>query len=770
MTYQSDMALAGGSSITLPQKRGTEYQEGGMTSPDGHCRAFDASASGTVFGSGVGVVLLKRMEDALRDGDQIYAVIRGCALNNDGSSKVGFTAPSVEGQSRVIAMAQEAAGVSPDMIGYIEAHGTGTPLGDPIELASLTQAFSAKTTAKQFCAIGTAKTNVGHLDVAAGVTGLINATNILRHGILPPTLHFHSPNPKFDLGNSPFFVNTMRTEWKQQELPRRAGVSAFGVGGTNAHVILEEAPVQISSDPSRPAQLLILSARSEKALEQATENLVEYLKSQPAPHLADAAWTLQVGRREFSHRRGAVVRNVPEAIQVLSQRDPKRVHTKVSTNDSARVHFLFPGQGSQHPNMGRQVYESEPVFRQWVDRCSEILLPHMGEDLRPLLFPSRGASEAETRRVTDTLIAQPAIFTVEYALAQLWMSWGIKPERMLGHSVGEFVAACLAGVFSLEDALALIAARGQMMQKLAPGGMLSVRLPQSEIRARLNGHLDIAAVNAPSLCVVAGSFDALDAVETELKNEGVPTRRLVTSHAFHSSMMDPIVGQFSSRVAQTPLCAPKIPFVSSVTGTWIAANEATDPKYWARHLRAPVQFSAGVQELLNRSGAVLLEFGPGNVLSTLARQNLPRPNPNSNGDTQNTVTIISSLGDPSSSESSSLDLLTAVGSLWAAGFQPKWKAFHFGERRRRVSLPTYPFERKRFWLEAPVAQKPLPSSTDLTPITETVRTNMSFEETQSVAHNSQGPTPDQQPAADRVAVISSAVSEIFADLSGVRIQ
>jgi amino acid adenylation domain-containing protein len=770
MTYQSDMALAGGSSITLPQKRGTEYQEGGMTSPDGHCRAFDASASGTVFGSGVGVVLLKRMEDAIRDGDQIYAVIRGCALNNDGSSKVGFTAPSVEGQSRVITMAQEAAGVSPETIGYIEAHGTGTPLGDPIELAALTQAFRANTTAKQFCAIGTAKTNVGHLDVAAGVTGLINATNILRHGILPPTLHFQRPNPKFDLGNSPFYVNAKRTEWKPQELPRRAGVSAFGVGGTNAHVILEEPPAQTSEDAARPAQLLVLSARSGQALENATNNLIEHLKNNPNLGLADVAWTLQVGRRKFPHRRWAAVSSIPDAIEALSQRDRKRVQTRRNANDAAAVYFLFPGQGSQHSNMGRQIYESEPVFRQAVDDCSKILLSHIGEDLLPLLYPSQDASDSEKRRLTDTALAQPAIFTIEYALAQLWMSWGVQPQGMLGHSVGEFVAACLAGVFSLEDALALIAARGHMMQKLAPGGMLSVRLPESEIRARINGHLAIAAVNAPSLCVVAGPFDALDALETDLKNEGVPARRLVTSHAFHSSMMDPIVDQFSSRVAQTRLCAPKIPFVSSVSGTWISENEATDPTYWARHLRAPVQFSAGVQELLNRSGAVLLEVGPGNVLSTLARQNLPRQNGNAGGDGQNHVTIVSSLGDASSGESSSLDLLNAVGSLWAAGLQPKWEALHSGQRRHRISLPTYPFERKRFWLEAPAAQTPLPSPIDPISVTETVRTNMSFEETQSVTHNSQGPTPHPQPAADRAALISSMVSEIFADLSGVRIQ
>ncbi len=770
LTYQSDMALAGGSSITLPQKRGSEYQEGGMTSPDGHCRTFDAAANGTVFGSGVGVVLLKRMEDALRDGDHIYAMIRGCALNNDGSSKVGYTAPSVEGQSGVIAMAQEVAGVSPESIGYIEAHGTGTPLGDPIELAALTKAFRTKTGAKQFCAIGTAKTNVGHLDVAAGVTGLINATNILRHKILPPTLHFREPNPQFDLGNSPFYVNTKLTEWKSQESPRRAGVSAFGVGGTNAHVILEEPPVQTSVDSPRPSHLLVLSARSEQALERATDNLVEHLKAHPDLCLADVAWTLQIGRRKFPYRRSAVVRNISDAIEVLAQRDRKRVQTRFTTNDSAAVYFLFPGQGSQHSNMGRQIYESEPIFRQWVDRCCEILRPHLGEDLLPLLYLPHDASEAEKRRLTDTAMAQPAIFSVEYALAQLWMSWGIHPQGMLGHSVGEFVAACIGGVFSLEDALALVAARGRMMQKLAPGGMLSVRLPESEIRARLNSHVAIAAINAPSLCVVSGPFDALDALETELKNEGVVTRRLVTSHAFHSPMMDPILDEFSSCVAQLPLRSPQIPFVSCVSGTWISDREATDPAYWARHLRAPVHFSAGVRELLKETGAVLLEVGPGNVLSTLARQHIPRENGKTGSPPQNSVTIVSSFGDPSSGENSSIDLLNAAGSLWAAGLQPKWEALYSGERRRRISLPTYPFERKRFWLDAPSLQAQMPSEINPVRVMEAARGDMPVEETQHVIHNSQDPTSDHQPAPDgRIGIVSAVVSEIFADLSGVRI-
>jgi amino acid adenylation domain-containing protein len=705
LTYQSDMALAGGTSITFPQKRGSHYQEGGMVSPDGYCRTFDADAQGTVFGSGVAVVLLKRLEDALHDGDQIYAVIRGFAANNDGSAKVGYTAPSIEGQSRVIALAQEAAGVDPATIGYIEAHGTGTPLGDPIELAALTQAFRARTQAKRFCAVGTAKTNVGHLDIAAGVTGLIHATHIVRYGVFPPTLHFKRPNPKFDLDNSPFYVNTRLSEWKI-ETPRRAGVSAFGVGGTNAHVVLEQAPSRAAKPSLRPVQLLVLSARSEAALECATDNLLEHFKAHSDVNIADAAWTLQVGRRQFPCRRSLVARDVPEAIAVLSQRSRKRVQTRLCPMEKPGVCLLFPGQGSQHPNMGREIYETELIFRENVDRCAEILKPGLGGDLRMLLYPPEGVSEEAKRRVTDTVCAQPAIFTIEYALAQLWLSWGIRPQAMLGHSIGEFVAACLAGVFSLEDALSLVAARGRMMQEVPAGGMLSVRLPESEVRARLDGHLSLAAVNAPSLCVVAGPFDALEEFEQKLGREEVVCRRLVTSHAFHSAMMDSIVKPFTARVGQVHLNPPQIPYVSSVTGTWISGKETTDPAYWARHFRQTVQFSAGVTELRKNPNNVLLEVGPGNVLSTLARQH---------GVSADQV-IVSSFSDGFSGEGDAASLMNALGSLWLAGVQAEWAALYENEQRQRISLPTYPFERKRFWLDAPAVERSATSIQSALPV------------------------------------------------------
>ena len=758
LTYQSDMALAGAVSITFPQKRGYYYQEGGMGSADGHCRTFDANAQGTVFGSGVGVVLLKRLEDAVRDGDQIYAVIRGFALNNDGSAKVGYTAPSVEGQARVIALAQETAGVDPDTIGYLEAHGTGTPLGDPIELAAATQAFRARSPRKRFCAIGTVKTNIGHLDVAAGVTGLIHATHIVRHGEFPPTLNFKTPNPKFDLENSPFYVNANRTKWNSDGKPRRAGVSAFGVGGTNAHVIIEQAPNRPSAPSTKPAQLLVISARSETALNCATENLTEHLRSSKDLNLADAAWTLQVGRRNFTCRRSVVASDVEEGMAALSERDRTRVQTRLRPIDKPGISFLFPGQGSQHANMAREIYNSEPVFRSAVDRCAEILLPLLGADLRTLLYPPAGVSDEAKRRVTDTIIAQPAIFTIEYALAQLWMSWGIRPQAMLGHSIGEFVAACLAGVFSLEDALRLVATRGRLMHDLPAGGMLSVRLPEDQVRARLNGKLSLAALNSPALCVVAGPFDALDAFEKKLTADGAVCRRLVTSHAFHSAMMDPILEPFTECVRQISLHAPTIPYISSVTGTWITNEQATDPHYWARHFRQPVHFSKGVIELRKNPAAVLLEVGPGNVLAQLARQHT-----GFSGE----QLIVSSLSDGYSGEGDATALMNALGSLWTAGVQPRWTELHKGEQRQRISLPTYPFERKRYWLEAKTAE-PIAESSAVA--IQEVQPNSSLspalmEEIQAVSNTSSAaPAPS---SVTRASKIRTQLLELIEELSGM---
>lgn len=760
LTYQCDMALAGGVSITLPQKRGYYYQDGGMGSADGHCKAFDADANGTVFGSGLGVVLLKRVDEAIRDGDQIYAVIRGFAVNNDGSAKVGYTAPSVEGQASVIAMAHEAAGVEPETIGYIEAHGTGTPLGDPIELAGLTQAFRAQTNRSQFCTIGTAKTNVGHLDIAAGVTGLINAAHIVRDGVFPPTLHFKNPNPNFDFEKSPFRVLSRRSEWKANNEPRRAGVSAFGVGGTNAHVVLEQAPERAPSNSSRSEHLLVLSARSPAALEQATDNLAIHLKSNPDLSLADVAWTLQVGRRAFDHRRAVVASSASQAADILSKRDRERLQTRSKRNDAPEIYFLFPGQGSQHPNMAREVYETEPVFRETVDRCAELLRPHIDADLRTLLYPAAGASEDVKRAVTETVNAQPAIFTIEYALAQLWMSWGIRPKAMAGHSIGEFVAACLAGVISLEDALAIVALRGKMMQKLPAGGMLSVRLPEADLGKRLPNSLSLAAVNSPSLCVVAGALEPLEQFERELAEGGVACRRLVTSHAFHSGMMDPLIEPLAGALSKTRLSPPQMPYVSGVTGTWITAAEATDPRYWARHAREPVQFSAVIRELRKNPEAVLLEVGPGNVLATLARQHSGFP--------ANQV-IVSSLSDGFSGEGDSQALLGALGALWLAGAQPDWSRLSDGEQRRRVSLPTYPFERKRYWLESIPEFNELSQPAGVQALGEIESQVNQGIQTVNIASNDTASASPAVPTDSRANQIRAALVEMFGDLSGVDI-
>ncbi|HZN10409.1 MAG TPA: type I polyketide synthase, partial [Blastocatellia bacterium] len=579
--YQCDMALAGGVSISFPQRRGYLYQEGGMVSPDGHCRPFDARAQGTVFGHGAGVVVLKRLSDAVRDGDSIYAVIKGSAVNNDGAAKVGYTAPSVERQAEVIAMAQAVAGVDARTISYVEAHGTATPLGDPIEVAALTKAFRAGTDDRGFCAVGSVKSNVGHLDVASGVTGLIKTTLALKHQVLPPTLHFEQPNPQIDFANSPFYVNARLAAWEAAGHPRRAGVSSFGVGGTNAHCVLEEAPAGELSSPSRPSQLLLLSAKTATALEAMTRNLSAHLKAHPELNLADVAYTLRVGRREFGHRRMLVCRSADEACEALETMDAKHVQTAQPKLADPPVVFMFPGQGAQAVRMGQELYQTEALFRTEVDRCAAILRPHLGLDLRNALYPPDSQLEEARRRLAQTVITQPALFVVEYALARLWMSWGISPRAMIGHSVGEYVAACLAGVMTLEEALGLLAGRARLMQNMPAGAMLAVRLSEAEVRPHLSETLQPAAINSPGLCVVSGPTAEVEALQRRLGGQGVAARLLQTSHAFHSAMMEPILEPFIELARAVRLSPPRIPYISSLTGTWITEAEATDPAYWA---------------------------------------------------------------------------------------------------------------------------------------------------------------------------------------------
>ncbi len=693
-----DMALAGGASVQGREVSGYLYAEGGISSPDGHTRTFDAAAQGVVGGSGVGVVLLKRLDDAVAAGDTVLAVIRGSASNNDGTAKVGFTAPSVEGQAAAIRAALAAAEVDPASIGYVEAHGTGTALGDPVEIAALNAAFGPSGAPH---ALGSVKTNIGHLDAASGAAGLIKTVLALGAGEIPPSLHFERPNPQIDFGS--FVVNARLAPWPGGDTggPRRAGVSSFGIGGTNAHAILEEAPAAAPGDvPRRPAQVLVLSAKTAAALDAATASLAESLKDRTddSRALADVAFTLAVGRQPFRWRRMIVCAESAEAAEALGSLDPARVVSSAPESGAGSVAFLFPGQGAQHVGMASGLYRTEPVFRTALDQCCDLLAPDL--DLRAVLFPAAEKADDAAREMARTAVTQPALFAVEYALAQLWMAWGVKPAAFLGHSIGEYVAACLAGVFTLEDALRLVAARGRLMDELPAGAMLAVPLPEDEIGALLGSALSLAAVNSPKACVVSGPAEAIAILQGELAERGLETRFLHTSHAFHSAMMEPAVEPFTELVRQIALSPPRLPFLSNVTGTWITAAMATDPAYWARHLRAPVRFADGLAELLRMPLPALLEVGPGRTLCTLARQHPDRaaarlivPSLGRSRDT----TLSPALRDGE-------QILGALGRLWLEAVEIDWDAFYTGERRRRVPLPTYPFERRSFWIRAEPAE------------------------------------------------------------------
>ncbi|MDB6031042.1 MAG: hypothetical protein JWM16_1380 [Verrucomicrobiales bacterium] len=691
LNYQCDVALAGGVSVTFPQKKGHLYQEGAISSPDGHCRAFDARAQGTVAGDATGVVVLKRVAEAIADGDEIYAVIKGFATNNDGSEKIGYTAPSENGQAEAIALAQALAGVEPDSISYVVTHGTGTPLGDPIEIAGLTRAFRAGTDRKGFCAVTSVKSSIGHSDAAAGIAGLINAILALHHKEIPPSLHFENPNPKIDFANSPFFVNTKLQPWKPTLGPRRAGVSSFGIGGTNAHVVIEEAPQVEPRRQGHPEpQLLVLSAKTTSALDTSTANLAAWLKKNQSSNFADVAFTLQAGRRAFAHRRFVVAQNATDAAEALQSLDSKRIFSGQSVRENARVAFLFPGQGAQQVNMALDLYHAEPVFREQVELCCQLLKPHLGCDLRSILYPSAEATEEAKQRLTQTHFTQPALFVIEYSMARLLQHWGIEPETMIGHSVGEYVAACLAGVFSLENTLALVAARGRLMQSLPAGTMLAVRLKEEEVKPLLSSEISLAAVNSVSLCVLSGPPAAIDKLRQELLAKGVICQALHTSHAFHSSMMEPILSSFMELVRNAHPKAPHSPYISNLTGDWIKPSEAVSPEYWAQHLRRTVRFAAGVGTLLKSPDLILLEVGPGQTLSTLARQHPERTNQH---------LVLPTMRPVQSQQSDVVTVLNALGNLWIAGVPVQWAPLHRNEQRRRVKLPTYPFERQRYFVE-----------------------------------------------------------------------
>jgi acyl transferase domain-containing protein/acyl carrier protein len=702
---ECDIALAGGVSIAVPQKEGYFYREGMIDSPDGHCRAFDVRANGTLFGSGIGVVSLKRLDEAIEEGNHIHAVIKGSAVNNDGKRKVGYTAPSVEGQGDVIRAACQVAEVEPDSIGYIETHGTGTTLGDPIEIKALVRGM--KRNAADRCAIGTVKTNIGHLDAASGAAGFIKTVLCLRHRLIPPTLHFNTPNPELELAKTPFYVNTELLEWeRQKDRPRRAAVSSFGIGGTNAHVILEEAPVigENKTGKEREYQLMLLSAKTAPALDKMSQNLAEHLKTHPNIELGDVAYTLQKGRQAFVHRKALVCSTVDEAIEALSNpgSPSPAIQTMVSTGEYRTIVFMFPGQGSQYVNMGLELYQNEPVFREELDRCFEIIKPLMapmlGVPIKEILYPHDLLSKVSEvsggipKNINQTEITQPLIFAFEYALAKLLMSWGITPDAMIGHSIGEYAAACLSGVFSLEGALNIVVQRGKLMQQVPGGAMLSVSLPEQQLEPLLVEHpgLALAAVNSSSLCVVSGPHEAIEGLEKELNRKNHKNRRLHTSHAFHSPMMDTIVKPFEAAVGKVTPAKPDIPFLSNVTGDWVTVPDAVDPRYWARHLRQTVRFSDGLAVLLGEKNRIFLEVGPGSALSTFVRRHK---------DKKAHQVVIDLVRHPRKQESDIGHLLYQTGRLWLCRQKIDWQAFHHGNKRCLVSLPTYPFAGKRYWID-----------------------------------------------------------------------
>jgi amino acid adenylation domain-containing protein len=746
LTFQCDMALAGGVSVTFPQHRGHVYQEGSMGSRDGHCRPFDADATGTVFGHGVGVVLLKRLEDALADGDRIDAVIRGFAVSNDGAAKVSYMAPGVDGQASAIAAAQAMAGIRADEITYVEAHGTATPLGDPVEVAALTRAFRQSTKRNGFCALGSTKANIGHLDAAAGVSGLIKTVLAMRHKTIPPVANFRQPNPRIDFASTPFYVSSEASPWRPSG-PRMAGVSAFGVGGVNAHVVLEEGPASAPEASARRAQLLCVSARSEAALSAALHNLGQDLQEHPERNLADVSYTLQTGRRGFDHRATLVCSSTDEAARILAEPESRQIQRASDIIVRPQPVFLFTGQGAQFPGMGSALYESEPVYRKEIDECAEILLPMLDLDLRTVLFPAEADCKTSGAALNETRLAQPALFVTELAMAKVWMEWGIQPNAMTGHSLGEFVAAVVAGVMSREDGLRLVAVRGRLMQQMDRGAMLTVRLGEERILPLLNENTSIAALNSSLLSVVSGPIEAIAALEKRLERESIESKRLLTSHAFHSAMMDPMLDAFEKEVRQVTLNAPSIPYVSCVTGTWIKPEEAIAPRYWRGHCRKTVRFADAAALLLDMPGAVLLEVGPGQSLTILARQK--RGN--------RTTPIIASIPERSAESAGSGTMQEALGRLWIAGIQPEWKCFWSGEHRKRVSLPTYPFERKKHWIDPPTATANAPRQAAAAP--KEIETQIKGE--------TEMPNDTNGVVTERRLRLQPVVASLFEELSGI---
>lgn len=694
---ECDLSLAGGSMATVPNGFGYQYQEGSMSSPDGLIRAFDASAKGTVFSEGgVGVIVLKRLEDAQADDDHIYAVIRGSAVTNDGSHKAGYTAPGIDGQVDAIARALATSGTHPDDISYVEAHGTGTSIGDPIEIAALTRAFREETSRKAYCAIGSVKTNVGHLAPTAGVASVIKAALAARYGMLPPSLHYTQPNPRIDFSDSPFYVNDKLCEWNVPDGAKRiASISSFGIGGTNAHLILEEPPLVEPTASTDKLRIFALSAKTPGALSRTAMQLAQFLERHPETDLDDVAFTLQEGRRAFDVRASMACTTLTQLVERLRRLGSNPPKTGILPA-SRKMALMFTGQGSQYAGMARELHAALPEFRKIFDECCRQLASQLEVDLGALLLAGADVDlDAANAILRETRHAQPALFVVEYALACQLVAWEIQPDAMIGHSLGEYVAATLAGVFSVEDALQLVALRGRLMQKMEPGAMLSIAADEATVSGWLGAGIELAAVNSVRSCVVSGTVPEIDALAVRLESDGVNCRKLQTSHAFHSRMMQPLAKEFRAAVAATVPQAPAAPIISNVTGTWLTPQQACDPDYWVEHLLSPIRFQTGIETLLTDGYGFLVEAGPSGVLCTFVHHLL------GNAGGKATAVAIPLMRHPKDDDLGDRFVRQAVGDLWAAGYKLDFTDIDVENVGRRISLPTYPFARERHWLEAP---------------------------------------------------------------------
>ncbi|RWI36994.1 MAG: amino acid adenylation domain-containing protein [Mesorhizobium sp.] len=700
---ECDMALAGGASISLPQGKGYLHQQGHILSPDGHCRAFDAKAQGTVRGSGAAVVVLKRLSDAWKDGDYVWAVIKGSAINNDGAGKVGFTAPSADGQGAVIQAALTDADVSADTIGYVEAHGTGTYLGDPIEISGLTKAFRSHTAKKQFCAIGSVKTNIGHLDTAAGVTGLIKLAIMLKKSVIPASLHFDKPNPNVDFQESPVFVNKTCTAWPRGSEPRRGGVSSFGIGGTNAHTILEEAPPRSSEQGGRRLHVFPVSGASRPAQTEMLRRLADFMRRSDVQHCAaNIAYTLQKGRAALRYRSSFVGSDLAQLADQLDQEALNAGGSREASNEH-RIVFMFSGQGGQQIGMGRELYEEEPVFRSAIDECAKWLNEFAHVDFRPLLY--REGKSVSTLETQLEAVMQPVIFATQYAMAKLFMSWGIFPAAVIGHSIGEYAAAYFAGIISLPDAIRLTFIRGQLTSRVPAGGVVVVGLSPEELQPHWNESLSLAAINGPHQCVISGAASEIAAFHEQLQAKSIASKQIRASHAVHSSLLDPILPEFGIHAEQIELHAPQIPFMSTVLGDWLEADAPLDGSYWIRNLRETVQFHRAFDRLVHSGHELFIEMGPGAALMGHSKRskskiNLPSP------------IAFAALQGGDHGQGDRLRLLQTLGKLWTCGVPIDWSGLHERKPPQRNPLPPYPFDRKRYWLDA-VAPKEQVQNADL---------------------------------------------------------